>query len=188
MRLLPSSRRSRRRAVVGITVLSVVGVVAAFVFWPHDDVGTPLDTGMGPHSAVGPGAAASSTGSGAAGATGAAGALGANGSAGDIFGPTSVTSNTASGPQVHNVLFRATSDGTLGPVAYRVRGGRTQTMKSAGSPLNIRRSVKGPRPVAQMAVQVAPGASFARCSIYVDGKLLSTFVARGPNSVVVCTA
>lgn len=89
---------------------------------------------------------------------------------------------------VHNVVVRATSDGPIGRFGYRLRSAESKLVTSSRKSWSAEFDVRGPRPVAQIAVQVSSGATYARCTIFVDGKQSSSYVARGVNHVVVCTA
>lgn len=50
------------------------------------------------------------------------------------------------------------------------------------------RSIKGPRYVAEMAVQVYPTATYATCTLYIDGVKISSKTAKGNYHVAVCLA
>ncbi len=84
----------------------------------------------------------------------------------------------------HEVRVTFTADGSL-YAGYRFRNGG-EGIKVASSSLTIDRTVRGPLPVAQVAVQVLENSTYATCSIEIDGVVVNTQTARGKNHVVIC--
>jgi hypothetical protein len=86
---------------------------------------------------------------------------------------------------VHKVVIRFTSDGAMYTGwRYRTKGGGGT--KIASRTLEVSRTVQGALPVAQAAVQVLQTATYAKCTIIVDGVEVTTQTAKGVNHVTVC--
>lgn len=94
--------------------------------------------------------------------------------------------NTEGDTSEHRVSVTFTADGSL-YAGYRFRNGG-EGIKVAGNSLTVERTVKGPLPLAQVAVQVVGDSTFATCTIKVDGVKVTSQTARGKGYVVVCTA
>lgn len=165
----------------------VLLVIAGYMFWHGDSGESPRASDNYTDSTVGSDPTTTPAEPETSPSVSKENAISAGGLGGDPFSTSYEFDNT-----MHKVVFRATSDGPLGWIGYRVRvgskGGKVHTLTSAQSSWSTGLNVNGPRPLAQMAVQVSANASYARCTVFVDGKQASTFVAHGTNSVVVCTA
>ena len=86
---------------------------------------------------------------------------------------------------VHKVVIRFTSDGAMyAGWRYRTKGG--DGLKVAGRTLEVSKTVRGSLPVAQAAVQALQTATYATCTIIVDGVAVTTQTAKGTNHVTVC--
>jgi hypothetical protein len=91
----------------------------------------------------------------------------------------------SSDQSVHKVVIRFTSDGALyAGWRYRTKGG--EGSKIAARTLEVSKTVQGGLPVAQAAVQVLQTATYAKCTIIVDGVAVTTQTAKGVNHVTVC--
>jgi hypothetical protein len=100
-------------------------------------------------------------------------------------GGTDPFANGAGDQTLHKVVIRFTSDGALyAGWRYRDKGGAGS--KIASHTLEVGRTVRGALPVAQAAVQVLQTATYAKCTIFVDGVAVTTQTARGVNHVTVC--
>ncbi|MEJ7635176.1 hypothetical protein [Aeromicrobium sp.] len=87
----------------------------------------------------------------------------------------------------HRVRVEATSDGSsyLG-FLYRDGAGAGVVFRPGG--FSTTRTVRGELPAAKLAVQVMPDASFATCTIYIDGKRADRRTATRRGDIVVCLA
>lgn len=173
-----------RWLIISMAVLSViVAILAALSYWQGSSASSSNDGDIG-------------SGRPAAGSGSAAGAVASEDSLEDPSEETrdeygfggAFSTGYGSSSVVHKVTFRATSDGPVGVVGYVVRRGKIEGADSASTSWSLSRDVRGPRPVAQMAVQVKGTPSYVKCSISVDGKVWSSYTARGTNNVVICTA
>jgi hypothetical protein len=100
---------------------------------------------------------------------------------GDAFG----VSNTDN--KLHTVTVSATSDGAMS-IGYRFRGGNGDGFKVAGKTFSFTTKVRGGLPVTQIGVQILSNATYAACSITIDGVVTTTGkTTKGPGYVVVCT-
>ncbi|MDQ3155327.1 MAG: hypothetical protein M3Q98_01165 [Actinomycetota bacterium] len=174
------SDKTMKYAIVACSALAAAMLIfAGFLFWQNDSAdsaGSPLTNGKALNSALGAGSELDKS-----------EVVDSDGElAFDCSNPFGT--NVSPSSTVHKVVFRATSDGPIGRLGYVVRWGSTKTVTTSQSSWSTARSVRGPRPVAQLAVQVSAGSTYARCTIVVDGKQASSYVARGVNHVVVCTA
>lgn len=88
--------------------------------------------------------------------------------------------------RLHTVTLRIVSDGAVN-VGYRYRGGEGDGQQLANRSLTLTRTVRGPLPVAQVAVQVLSNATYAKCSISIDGIVVNSYTASGGGYVAVCT-
>lgn len=89
------------------------------------------------------------------------------------------------GNEVRKVEIRFKSDGALyAGWRYRTKGG--EGSKVASKSLTVSKTVKGGLPTAVAAVQALSTATYATCTIYVDGVVVSTQTAKGANHVTVC--
>jgi hypothetical protein len=85
----------------------------------------------------------------------------------------------------HKVQIKFTSDGALyAGWRYRTKGG--EGVKVAEKSLTVGKTVRGGLPAAQAAVQVLRTATYATCTIYIDGVAVTTQTAKGANHVTVC--
>lgn len=92
---------------------------------------------------------------------------------------------TTSDGKLHKVVIRFTSDGAMyAGWRYRSKGG--DGLQVGNRTLEVSKTVRGPLPVGQAAVQVLQTASYATCSIIVDGIVVTTQTAKGVNHVTVC--
>ncbi len=89
------------------------------------------------------------------------------------------------GTVVHDVTITLTSDGPMKYV-YRTQHGDT-AVRVANRQTSVNYKLRGPRAVAQAYVQQLDGASYATCSISIDGERVSTATAKETYQVVVCT-
>lgn len=85
---------------------------------------------------------------------------------------------------VHKVVLTAKSDGGI-YVGYRLRGGR-EGIQVAEKKFAYSNSARGPLPIAQLGVQILSTATYATCTISVDGVVVSTKTVRGTYRVLVC--
>lgn len=99
--------------------------------------------------------------------------------AGNPFG------NTAGDRRFHTVQITLRSDGAM-YIGYRYRD-KSGGLKIAERTLVVNHRVRGPLPVAQVAVQVLDTATFATCSIAIDGVTVTQSTARGSHHVAICT-
>lgn len=86
----------------------------------------------------------------------------------------------------HKVRITVTSDGAI-YVGYRFYKG-SQGLKYANKSFSVSETVKGGRGVAQVGAQVLDTASYATCSISIDGVVVTTNRASKRFAVAVCTA
>ena len=90
--------------------------------------------------------------------------------------------------RLHTVTLSVSGDGALS-IGYRFRDGKSGDSKVVNRSFSTTRSVHGPLPVAQIGVQVLSNASYATCSITIDGTTTTSHKSRiGPGHVVVCTS
>lgn len=89
------------------------------------------------------------------------------------------------GSIVYNVTITLTSDGPMRYV-YRFHDGDTP-VRTANGRTSITRKLRGPRAVAQGYVQRMEGATYASCSITIDGVVVDTNTARKLYQVTACT-
>ena len=174
------SDKTTKYAIVACSAMAAAMLIfAGFLFWQNDSAdsaGSPLTNGKALNSALGAGSEVDES--------------EVVDSEGEFaFDPANpFASSFGSSSTAHNVVIRATSDGPIGQLGYRVRSGESRYVTSSQKSWSAEFEEKGPRPVAQIAVQVSSGATNVRCTIVVDGKQSSSYVARGVNNVVVCTA
>ncbi|MCW2800154.1 MAG: hypothetical protein JWQ70_1626 [Aeromicrobium sp.] len=88
--------------------------------------------------------------------------------------------------KMHHVVVSVVSDGEIF-VGYRYRGGRKATKVTTRSYSNTA-TVHGPQPLAQVGAQLKGSATYATCTITLDGKQVAKSTTKGAGSVVVCTA
>jgi hypothetical protein len=88
--------------------------------------------------------------------------------------------------KLHTVTLRATSDGAMS-TGYRFRHHKGDGSQVVSKSLTITRQVRGSLPVGQIGVQVLSNATWATCSVTIDGTEVSSHRANGPGHVVVCT-
>jgi hypothetical protein len=87
--------------------------------------------------------------------------------------------------KAHKVEIRFSSDGAFyAGWRYRTKGG--EGLKVGDRSLVVGKTVRGGLPVAQVAVQALRTATYATCSIVVDGVVVATETAKGANHVTVC--
>lgn len=177
---LPKSKKSRIWAgVAALTVLAVIAFgVTAFNLWqdgnapsasdskngkkpiPDGPSGFPTIAGATPTAAIDP-------------AT-----LAKNLKNGDPFGAGG-TDNS-----VHTVTLTFTSDGAA-YLGYKLRGGQSDA-KVVSKSYSVTRSVHGPLPVAYVVVQALSNATYATCTITIDGAVTNSETAKGRYNVIGC--
>jgi hypothetical protein len=88
---------------------------------------------------------------------------------------------------LHTVTVTATSDGAMN-IGFRFRGGHGDGKKIAGETFSLTQKVRGGLPIGQIGVQVLYNATYATCSVLVDGVVVASGrTDEGPAHVVVCT-
>lgn len=90
--------------------------------------------------------------------------------------------------RLHKVTVSVTGDGALN-IGYRFRDGKDADSRVVTRSFSYTRSVHGPLPVVQIGVQVLYNATYATCSITIDGTTTVTRrSATGPGHIAVCTS
>lgn len=108
---------------------------------------------------------------------------------GGLFGKTAGSKDPfgtgASDNRLHTVKITISSDGAA-YLGYRYRDGKNSDIKVINRSFTYTRTVNGPLPLVQVAVQVLRSATYATCSVAIDGTTTDSATARGTNHVVVC--
>lgn len=87
--------------------------------------------------------------------------------------------------RLYRVTLQLTSDGAVYE-GHDYRDGKRAGSSVINKTITINRTVRGPLPLARIGGQVLSNATYATCTITLDGVVVSTRTARKPGYVTVC--
>jgi hypothetical protein len=101
----------------------------------------------------------------------------------DPFDPTTVSNRGAK----HRVTVQATSDGTM-YLGFLYRDGKGAGVYLKTFSYETSRGIRGELPSAKIAVKMLADATYARCTILIDGKKAVSHTIHKANKITVCLA